>query len=470
MFEAPYRAGTAMPSIAARAIPPETDLLAIVPWQPKSIRDTGLERDVVLALVAKAIHQIGKSHLPVLVGKLRFSLGVLREALDLLVGEQLAEVAWRGETEVDVQYRLTQAGRGYAADCMARCRYIGPAPVTLEAFCTVLARDRVRHAQAGRIGAPELAEALAEDGIDGALREQLGAALHSGRALLLHGPSGSGKSTLARKLGRLLHGVVGVPYAIQIGEHIVQFHDPLVHLAPPPLARQNEDRRAADMRWTICQRPVLQVGAELSRDMLDLRYDVGSGIYHAPPHFQASGGLLVIDDLGRQRIPAAELLNRFLGPLDVGTDVLSFQGGRGERVPFAVSLVFATNLAPQALFDEPSLRRIGYKVHLGALSEANYRALLRRQCRALRVPYEDEGADYLLRHLHATSGRPLLASYPSELLGRLLDFAGFAGRTPRLSAAALEQAWGSMFACSAAPCSNDALTALPHGAALFGER
>jgi hypothetical protein len=261
-----------------------------------------------------------------------------------------------------------------------------------------------------------------------------------------------------------------VPHAILVDGQIVQFYDPLLHQAPPPVQARQFDERRNDMRWAVCQRPVVQVGAELTREMLDFRFDAANGIYHAPPHFQASGGLLVVDDLGRHRVPAAELLNRFIGPLDYGTDVLTLQGGHAETVPFDVTLVFATNLAPQSVLDEPLLRRIGYKIHLGPMSEAGYRALLRRQCGVLGVPYDDDAADYLLHHLHAPAARPLLASYPRELLSRVVDFASFAGTPPRLTVPALEQAWGSMFACCAPMPSPPPVAAPAHAMVLFGER
>jgi energy-coupling factor transporter ATP-binding protein EcfA2/DNA-binding PadR family transcriptional regulator len=435
-----------------RRAPPQQDVSMILPAQPKSIADTGLDRQLVLALVAKAVGQAGDAHLPALSTRLRLAVGVLREALDLLAREQLVEIAGRGDTELDIQYRLTERGKAYAAECLAQCRYVGPAPVTLDAFRAGLARDAERNGTGNGISPAELAAALAEDGIDGALREQLGAALHSGRALLLYGPSGSGKTSLARRLGRLLQGVVGVPDAVLVGGQIVQFHDPLVHLKPPTaLAARYEERRNCDARWRLCQRPLVQVGAELTPELFAPRPDPGNGVCHAPAHLKASGGLLLIDDLGRQQAPVAELLNRFIGPLDNGVELLTMQGGHADTVPFAVTLLLATSVAPATLLDEPLLRRIAWKIELGGLGEAAYRALLRRECDAWRVPFDEGACDYLLGQLHGASARPLLVSYPRELLSRIADFASFAGTSARLTASALDQAWHSLFACAAAP-------------------
>lgn len=422
---------------------PAEDALRMPP-QPKTVRETGLEQSLIVELVTKAMYATGRMHLPVLTGKLRLSINVLREVLGFMLAEQLVEVASRGDSDLDVNYQLTGIGKLRAADFFARCRYVGPAPVTLHAYRDLVQRQAgVRH----QVSAADLAAAFIEDSLDPAVRDLVGAALQSGRSLLLHGPSGSGKSTLARKLGQLQQGVVAVPYAILVDQDIVLVYDPLLHLPPPPLqARQSEDRRSTDSRWALCQRPLIQVGAELSAGMLDLRYDEAGGVYHAPPHLMANNGMLLVDDLGRQRIPAAELLNRWSAPLDTGLDHLTLDGGHKIGVPFDVTLLFATNLSPQLLLDESSMRRVAYKIHVGPMSEANYRALLRRQCRTARVAWDDGAADFLLGELHGASGRALLASYPRELLSRIGDFAAFAGVQPRLSVAALEQAWASMFA------------------------
>lgn len=418
-----------------------------MPQQPKTVRETGLEQSLIVELVAKAMFSTGRMHLPVLTGKLRLSINVLREVLGFMLAEQLVEVASRGDSDLDVNYQLTGMGKQRAAEFMARCRYVGPAPVTLEAYRDLVLRQSRRYSRPGCVSAADVAAAFAEDSLEPRIHDLIGAALQSSRSLLLYGPSGSGKTMLARKLGQLQQGVAAVPYAILADQDIVLVHDPLLHLAPlPSQVRQAEDRRSTDSRWALCQRPLIQAGAELGPEMLDLRYDEAGGVYHAPPHIMANNGMLLVDDLGRQRMPTADLLNRWSAPLDTGTDHLTRAGGHKISVPFDVTLVFATNLAPHLLLDESSMRRIAYKIQVGAMSEAHYRALFRRQCRLTRIACDDAVLEYLLGFLHASTGRALLASYPGELLGRIADFAGFAGVEPRLTVPALEQAWTSMFA------------------------
>jgi energy-coupling factor transporter ATP-binding protein EcfA2 len=444
MFDTLSTDSTATAPRAAQAMPVGPDINPILPRQAKTVRDTGLEPRFVTDLVLKAIQAGGKAQLAVLAGKLRLSISVLREVLNPLIAEQQVEVAWCGESDIDMQYQLTGIGQRGAADALTRCRYVGPAPVTLASYRAVVERQALRHAETERATPAQLAALLGEDGQAPAVRDVLGVALYARRSLLLYGPSGSGKTQLARKLGRLLPGPIAVPYAVVVGRQVIRLYDPALHLVPA-VARQQEERRSCDARWAVCQRPLVHVGAELGRDMLDLRYDVEEGVYHAPPHLQANNGMLVIDDVGRQRIPAAELLNRFIAPLDAGADQLSLQGGQVESLPFDAAVVFATNLEPTALFDDAALRRIDYKAEIGPWPASAYRAQLRRLCRLRRIDYDDGAADHLIDRLHAQSGRALLACYPGELLDRIADFAGFAGSEPRLTVAAVEQAWSSMF-------------------------
>ena len=453
-------------TVSATSSPPagETEVTAILPRQPRTISDTGLDLRLLATLVLKTLRVTGRAPLPLLSGKLRLSVSVLREVLVAMTAEQQVEVAWSGDSDIDVQYQLTSVGERAALARLAECSYIGPAPVTLLAYQAMVERQSLRqpmlrHAKPqGAQASPvrhltpaELAAMLAEDGLDPALRGLLGAALQAQRPLLLHGPSGSGKTTLARKLARLLPGAVAVPYAILIEGHIVPFHDPLRHPAPLPLGRQ-EDRRSCDARWAICQRPLVHVGAELEVSMLTLHADRASGMYRAPLQLQANNGILVLDDLGHGHTPVTELLAAWRGMLDGGPARFG-GGGHGETMPFDAMLVLVTNLVPASVFDTAFLRRVAYRVALGPLAEPAYRALLRRASRMHGLDCDEAAIDHLVTRLHRASGIPLLACYPHELFGRVLDFAGFAGTEPRLTIAALEQAWSSMCTNGSAPAS-----------------
>ena len=434
---------------AAVGTGPETEPPPVLPRQPRTVRDTGLEARLVTALTVKIMHASGKIPLSLLTGRLRLSVSVVREVLQGLVVEQLAEVAWQGDSDIDVQYQLTAFGQRAAAEYLAESRYIGPAPVTLDAYRSVVEQQSLSQPGAPRVTPAELHAALAEDGVDPAVRELIGAALYSNRPLMLYGPSGSGKTTLARKFARLRQEPVAIPYAVLVNHEIVQIYNPALHPAPLQ-ARALEERRSCDARWALCQRPLVHVGAELARDMLELRMDAASGVLRAPPHLLANNGLLVLDDIGRQRLPAAVVLHRWLGALESGAGHVGVPGGASHALPFDVSLVLVTSLAPQAVLDESCMRRVGYRIPVGPLSEASYRAQLRRQCRLHGIEPDEGAIDYLINELHRRTRRPLLAAWPHELLGRIADFAGFAGHAPRFDAASVAQAWSSLFGSCAA--------------------
>jgi predicted ATPase with chaperone activity len=55
------------------------------------------------------------------------------------------------------------------------------------------------------------------------------------------------------------------------------------------------------------RRPVAVAGGEST---LDLCFDTTTHIYQAPFQVKADGGVLIIDDFGRQRVPPRDLLNR----------------------------------------------------------------------------------------------------------------------------------------------------------------
>jgi predicted ATPase with chaperone activity len=74
--------------------------------------------------------------------------------------------------------------------------------------------------------------------------------------------------------------------------------------------------------------------------------------------------MFLIDDFGRQQVRPRDLLNRWIVPLEKGSDFLTLATGRKIEMPFFVLIVFSTNIDPRDLVDEAFLRRIRHKMGL----------------------------------------------------------------------------------------------------------
>src|SRR5437762_9209685 len=102
---------------------------------------------------------------------------------------------------------------------------------------------------------------------------------------------------------------------------------------------------------------------------------------------KSNGGFLDIDNFGRQRVKPAELLNRWIVPLEDRHDFLTLATGKKIRVPFEQLIIFSTNLEPRELVDEAFLRRIPYKIELADPSEAEFFSLFERCAAKLGLEY-----------------------------------------------------------------------------------
>jgi hypothetical protein len=178
--------------------------------------------------------------------------------------------------------------------------------------------------------------------------------------------------------------------------------------------------------------------------MLDLRYDGAAGTYRAPLQLRANNGLLLLDDLGRQRVSPAALFNRWIIPLEEGRDHLSLKTGQHFTVPFDLVLVLSTNLEPGRLADEAFLRRIGYKVPFEPATREEYVAIYRQECEKKGVEWDPDLAAFLMDDLHDPHGVPLLPCHPRDLLGLALDYARYTG-AGAVDETGLRWAWSNYF-------------------------
>nr|WP_057927398.1 hypothetical protein [Burkholderia ambifaria] len=411
---------------------------AQLPPAPRSIEETGLSQSFVAGLVLKSTLVLGRPSYGDLIERHCLPLAVLDDVFAFLVREHLVELTHRGKTDLDVTFRLTDAGRVLALEERARSSYSGPAPVTLDAYLDCVDTHSVRKLRVTQNAVWAVFEGIV---MDTAVLDSAAAALNSGRPLLIYGPAGSGKTFLAERLGSLMGGHVPVPHAIYAAGEVIQIYDPLVHVD----AASQADGQSVDRRWRLCERPVVMSGGELTLDELDLRRDEAAGFYQAPPHMKANMGMYIVDDLGRQRVEPRDLLNRWLRPLDRGVDFLTLESGNRFVLPFDVWPVFSSNLAPEQFADEAFLRRLGSKLHVGALSIDHYRAVFDAACASLGLVSTQDAFDYLLHRLHLPTGKAYLACFPMDLLRLVAAGARYRGDPPEVTHDALHDAWASYF-------------------------
>jgi predicted ATPase with chaperone activity len=248
-------------------------------------------------------------------------------------------------------------------------------------------------------------------------------------------------------IGRVLGGDIYVPHALDIDGQVVTMFDPVAHESHDTREAGSIIRTDSDIdgRWIRVSRPVITVGGELTLEMLDLRYKELSAFYEAPVHLKANGGVLVVDDFGRQRVPARDLLNRWIVPLESRVDYLNLISGRKFQVPFDVLVVFATNLEPRSLADEAFLRRIPYKILAKNPSLDQFSRIFEMNCRRHSLTFDQS----IVTHLHDKYyvGRKLdmRACHPRDLTDQVVNLCRYHRRPAELTTALIDEVCSTYF-------------------------
>lgn len=417
-----------------------------------TLEETGLSGETVSGLLLKTLHQRGGLNGFELADAIALPFVVADELLVDLQYNRLVEVRETdGPSRSSYRFALTSAGHVRALEELTANRYVGPAPVPLGQYLESVARQSVASV---RIERDRLAHALSDLVLADDFLDVLGPAVNSGKSLFLYGDPGNGKTRIARAIADTFGDAFFVPFAVELDGLTMVLFDPAHHevieepdeaedaWTGPALVREVADH---DRRFVLVRRPVVVAGGELDLDQLDLRYDPFTRTYQAPIHLKANGGVMVIDDLGRQRVPPRELLNRWIVPLEHRVDHLSLHSGKKITVPFDCLVIFSTNIEPSELVEEAFLRRIHYKIHVTDPEPEQFDRIFATCCELREIEYDAAAPEFIRREYYATGRAQPRGCHPRDIVDHVCDIATFQGSSPELSPELLRRACESYF-------------------------
>lgn len=409
-----------------------TDVFA--PSGVDSIEKSGLEFGFLADLTLKTVYADTDCSTERAAERLKLPMSLVEPILQHLYRERLIEIRQLVGFE-NHKYSMLDRGWDRVQRLLDQNGYIGPAPVSLDAYTTMI---RKQQTQSTGVTSEGVRHALNELVLPQSTVQTLGVVANSKRSILVTGPAGTGKTSIAKALHTAMAGEVWIPYAIEVDGQIIKVFDAHNH---KPVAQPT---RRYDQRWVKIERPLIIVGGELTIEATDLIYSPSVRHYDAPFQMKSNCGTLVIDDFGRQRVAPHDLLNRWIIPLEGHVDYLTFHTGKKIQVPFEQMLVIATNLDPKTLADDAFLRRMGYRLRVDLPTREAYALIFKQYVESKRLTFVPEQLDILFG-LYERTKRPLRSCEPRDLVERCLDICRYERRPFEITPLLLETAWQNYF-------------------------
>jgi predicted ATPase with chaperone activity len=412
---------------------------------PRTLEEAGLGRDLVSQLVLKTLHFAGELTGTELARRIGLPFTAIEPLLTGIKQQHQCEVSGGSLGSPTFRYRITDAGRTRAMLFLEQSHYVGYAPVPLEQYRQYM-HEHYRTSRR-RVGRSAVRQAFSHLVIGDHVLDQLGPAINAGHSMFVYGPPGNGKTVISQAIHNLLEGEIYIPHALEVEGSIIRFFDPVNH--EPILKAEAElglDLGSDyDRRWVRCRRPMVMVGGELSLDQLELSHASQLGFYRAPIQAVANGGVLVIDDFGRQTCTPRDLLNRWIVPLESRVDFLTLQTGQKFDFPFMTMIVFATNIKPADLVDEAFLRRIQYKIFAESPTREEFLLIFANCCREKGLEYRQDVIEELLASYYRPRNIQLRGCHPRDLINQAVSLSQYLDRPPELTLDLLQSACASYF-------------------------
>jgi len=418
---------------------------SFAPPVPQTVEDTGLASSVLEQLILKLLYSRGEVLGRDLSEALGLKFSLIEEIVEFLKRQHLIQAKKSlGMGNSTSLFALTDTGRNQARESLESNQYVGPAPVPLYQYTHIVRRQRRAE---GWLTPEALAAAYKRMVVTPRMLAQIGPAVSSGNSFLIYGQPGNGKTFLAEALANLDDSCIYLPHALECQGTIVQVYDPICHQAV------QDDQEISvlaleprhDGRWIKCRRPFIVTGGELTLGMLDLKYNATSKVYDAPYQVKANNGIYLIDDFGRQQCTPAEVLNRWIVPMERRVDYLKFNTGGKMTVPFEAFLVFSTNLKPEQLGDEAFLRRIQYKMLLRSPDEQEFKTIFRQFCESRELPHAEGLVHRFIEKHYRRAGKAFRRCHPRDVLSHAIDLIHFERRPFELTEDLLDRAFDSCF-------------------------
>ena len=421
----------------------------LAPAAPASPEETGLDGWVLSDLVMRLASTVPHLTTDWAARELCLPQALLERIFWQLKEDQFIEILGQVD-ELNYRYASTSRGREYAKRLLEISGYVGPAPVSLEAYTAMLDWQT---AQRGAAHFDDVRRTIGQTLVLPEPTVEVAAlAASSGRSLFVFGPPGNGKTSLGRAIASTIRGEIWIPYCIDVDGSVIRIYDRHIHQAVEPDAQHGgtnvgsafAQSSQVDRRWVRIRAPFVVAGGEMTMAELDLAYSPGHRLYEAPPHLKANGGTFMIDDFGRQRIEPSELLNRWIIPLESRVDYLTLRTGQKIQIPFRLMLVVATNLPVSEVSDPAFLRRMGYRLHVDQPSAESYAHVFRRYAKSVGLEVSDALIAAVLKR-YGDEGRDLRASEPRDLIERVRDWCQSHHRPFRIDEESLATAWRAYF-------------------------